>query len=92
MRDTIFEVLEVVHHKGGIVVFDDKLDSHRKSLDPFLMKGRHEEVDACYLSQSSLDLSKTSKKNNSNEKVFKEKFQRWVEQLQRHCKDLRIEL
>ena len=34
------------------VVFDDILDSNRKLIDPFFIRGRHNHLDVYYLSQS----------------------------------------
>ena len=48
------------------VVFDDMLDSNQKLIDPFFTRGRHNDLDVYYLSQSYFDLSKRTIRNNSN--------------------------
>ena len=52
--------------EGGVVVFDDMLDSNQKLIDPFFTRGRHNDLDVYYLAQSYFDLSKMSIRNNSN--------------------------
>ena len=48
------------------VVFDDMLDSNQKLIDPFFTRGRHNDPDVYYLSQSYFDLSKRTIRSNSN--------------------------
>ena len=48
------------------VVFDDMLDSNQKLIDPFFTRGRHNDLDVYYLSQSYFDLPKRIIRNNSN--------------------------
>ena len=48
------------------VVFDDMLDTSQKILDPFCTRGRHNDLDVYYLSQSYFDLPKRTIRNNSN--------------------------
>ena len=48
------------------VVFDDMLDSNQKLIDPFFTRGRHNDLDVYYLSQSYFDLPKRTIRNNSN--------------------------
>ena len=48
------------------VVFDDMLDSNQKLIDPFFTRGRHNDLDVYYLSQSYFDLPKRTIGNNSN--------------------------
>ena len=48
------------------VVFDDMLDSNQKLIDPFFTRGRHNDLDVYYLSQSLFDLPKRTIRNNSN--------------------------
>ena len=47
------------------VVFDDMLDSNQKLIVPFFTRGRHNDLDVYYLSQSYFDLSKRTIRNNS---------------------------
>ena len=48
------------------VVFDDMLDSNQKLIDPFFTRGRHNDLDVYYLSQSYFNLTKRTIRNNSN--------------------------
>ena len=48
------------------VVFDDMIDSNQKLIDPFFTRGRHNDLDVYYLSQSYFDLPKRTIRNNSN--------------------------
>ena len=48
------------------VIFDDMLDPNQKLLDPFFTRGRHTDLDVCYLSQSNFDLPKRTIRYNSN--------------------------
>ena len=48
------------------VVFDVMLDSNQKLIDPFFTRGRHNDLDVYYLSQSYFDLPKRTIRNNSN--------------------------
>ena len=48
------------------VVFDDMLDSNQKLIDPFFTRGRHNDLDVYYLSQSYFDLPKRTIRKNSN--------------------------
>ena len=48
------------------VVFDDMLDTSQKLIDPFFTRGRHNDLDVYYLSQSYFDLPKRTMRNNSN--------------------------
>ena len=48
------------------VVFDDMIDSNQKEVGPFFTRGRHNDLDVYYLSQSYFDLFKKTIKNNSN--------------------------
>ena len=48
------------------VVFDDMLGTSQKLIDPFFTRGRHNDLDVYYLSQSYFDLPKRTIRNNSN--------------------------
>ena len=48
------------------VVFDDMLDTSQKLIDPFFTRGRHNDLDVYYLSQSYFDLLKRTIRNNSH--------------------------
>ena len=48
------------------VVFDDMLDTSQNLIDPFFTRGRHNDLDVYYLSQSYFDLPKRTIRNNSS--------------------------
>ena len=52
--------------KNCCVVFDDMLDNNQKLIDPFFTRGRHNDLDVYYLSQSYFDLPKRTIRNSSN--------------------------
>ena len=58
-------------YENGIIVFDDVLDSsNSRFIDQFFIRGRHKDLDICYLSLSYLYLSKRTIKSNSNKIVL----------------------
>ena len=46
------------------VVFDGVLDTSQKVIDPFFTRGRHNDLDVYYLSQSYYDLPEKTIRNN----------------------------
>ena len=52
--------------QNSCVVFDDMLDSNQKLIDPFFTRGRHNDLNIYFLSQSYFDLPKRTIRNNSN--------------------------
>ena len=48
------------------VVFDEMLDTSQKLIVPFFTRGRHNDLDVYYLSQSYFDLPKRTIRNNRN--------------------------
>ena len=63
---TIPKARSVQDFQNCCVVFDDMLDSNQKLIDPFFTRGRHNDLDVYYLSQSYFDLPKRTISNNSN--------------------------
>ena len=64
------EIKPVNEYKNGIIVFDDNLgSSNSRFLDQFFFRGRHNNLDIYYLSQSYFDLPKRTIRKNSN-KIF----------------------
>ena len=54
-------------YKGSVVIFDDMLGAKNSSqIDDFFTKGRHEELDVKYNSQSYFALPRQSIRNNSD--------------------------
>ena len=61
------EVKHLNEYENGIIVFDDILGSSiSRFIDQFFIRGRHNNLDIYYLSQSYFDLSKRTIRNNSN--------------------------
>ena len=58
-------------YENGIIVFDDILgSSNSRFIDQFFIRGRHNNLDIYYLSQSYFDLPKRTIRNNSNEIIL----------------------
>ena len=58
-------------YENGIKVFDDILgSSNSKFIDQFFIRGRHNNLDIYYLSQSYFDLPKRTIRNNSNKIIL----------------------
>ena len=70
---------------GCCVVFDDMLDSNQKLIDPFFTRGRHNDLDVYYLSQSYFDLPKRTIRNNSNIIIL---FQQTLKDVEHIYKDI----
>ena len=61
------EIKPVNEYENGIIVFDDILgSSNSRFIDQFFIRGRHNNLDIYYLSQSYFDLPKRTIRNNSN--------------------------
>ena len=69
------------------VVFDDMLDSNQKLTDPFFTRGRHNDLDVYYLSQSYFDLPKRTIRNNSNIIILFQQTLKDVEHIYRDIAD-----
>ena len=57
---------KIQDYQDCCVVFDDMLDTNQKLDDPFFNRGRHNDLDVYYLSQSYCDLPKRTIRNSSN--------------------------
>ena len=65
------EVKPLNEYENGIVVFDDILGSpNSRFIDQFFIRGRHDNLDIYYLSQSYFDLPKRTIRNNSNKIIL----------------------
>ena len=61
------EIKPLNEYENGIIVFDDILgSSNSRFIDQFFIRGRHNNLDIFYLSQSYFDLPKRTIRNNSN--------------------------
>ena len=65
------EIKPVNKYKGSVVIFDDMLGAKNSSLvDEFFTRGRHEDLDVYYISQSYFALPRQSLRNNSDRLVL----------------------
>ena len=65
------EIKPLNEYENGIIVFDDILgSSNSRFIDQFFIRGRHNNLDIYYLSQSYFDLPKRSIRNNSNKIIL----------------------
>ena len=68
---TTDEIEPLEFYENGIVVFDDMLLSKQESnIDLFLTRGRHNNIDIYYISQSYFHLPKNTIRNNSNKIIL----------------------
>ena len=64
---TSTEIKPINKYKGSIVIFDDMLGAKNSSqIDEFFTRGRHEDLDVYYISQSYFALPRQSIRNNSD--------------------------
>ena len=65
------EIKPVNEYENGIILFDDILgSSNSRFLDQFLIRGRHNNLDIYFLSQSYFALPKRTIRNNSNKIIL----------------------
>ena len=61
------EIKSINKYKGSVVIFDDMLGAKNSSqMDEFFTRGRHEDLDVYYISQSCFALPRQSIRNNSD--------------------------
>ena len=64
---TSTEIKPINKYKGSIVIFDDMLGAKNSSqIDEFFTRGRHEDLDVYYISQSYFALPRQNIRNNSD--------------------------
>ena len=64
---TSTDIKPITKYKGSIVIFDDMLGAPNSSqIDEFFTRGRHEDLDVYYISQSYFALPRQSIRNNSD--------------------------
>ena len=64
---TSTDIKPINKYKGSIVIFDDMLGAKNSSqIDEFFTRGRHEDLDVYYISQSYFALPRQSIRNNSD--------------------------
>ena len=65
------EIKPINKYKGSIVIFDDMLGAKNSSqIDEFFTRGRHEDLDVYYISQSCFALPRQSIRNNSDRLIL----------------------
>ena len=65
------EIRPLNEYENGIIVFDDILgSSNSRYIDQFFIRGRHNNLDIYYFSQSYFDLPKRTIRNNSNKIIL----------------------
>ena len=65
------KIMPINKYKGSIVIFDDMLGARNSSqIDEFFTRGRHEDLDVYYISQSYFGLPRQSIRNNSDRLIL----------------------
>ena len=68
---TSTDIKPINNNKGSIVIFDDMLGAKNSSqIDEFFTRGRHEDLDVYYISQSYFALPRQSVRNNSDRLIL----------------------
>ena len=70
IKEINFEIKPLNEYENGIVVFDDILGSSNCKFIDHFFRGRHNNLDIYYLSQSYFDLPKITIRNNSNKIIL----------------------
>ena len=71
IRETSDEINTLNEYESGIIVFVDILgSSNSRFIDQFFIRGRHNNLDIFYLSQSYFDLPKITIRKNSNKIIL----------------------
>ena len=68
---TSTEIKPINKYKGSVVIFEDMLGAKNSSqIDEFFTRGRHEDLDVYYISQSYFALPRQSIRNNSDRLIL----------------------
>ena len=68
---TSTDIKPINKYKGSVVIFDDMLGAKNSSqIDEFFTRGRHEDLDVYYISQSYFGLPRQSIRNNSDRLIL----------------------
>ena len=68
---TTTEIKPIKKYKGSVVIFDDMLGARNCShIDEFFTRGRHEDLDVYYISQSYFGLPRQNIRNNSDRLIL----------------------
>ena len=83
---TSTDIKPINKYKGSIVIFDDMLVAKNSSqIDEFFTRGRHEDLDVYYISQSYFALPRQSIRNNSDRLIL---FKQTLRDVQSMCYDI----
>ena len=78
--ETSNEIKPITKYKGSVVIFDDVLGVGNSSqIDESFTRGRHEDLDVSYISQSYFSLPRHSITNNSDRLILFEQTLRDVQ-------------
>ena len=76
------EIKPINKYKGSVVIFDDMLGAENSSqIDEFFTRGRHEDLDVYYISQSYFALPRQSIRNNSDRLILFKQTLRHVQSM-----------
>ena len=65
------EIKPINKYRGSVVIFDDMLGAKNSSqIDEFFTRGRHEDLDVYYISQSYFGLPRQNIRNNSDRLIL----------------------
>ena len=79
---TSSEFKPINKYKGSVVIFDDMLGAKKSSqIDDFFTRGRHEDIDVYYISQSYFALPRQSIRNNSDRLILFKQILRDVQSM-----------
>ena len=71
IHKTSNEIKPINKYKGSVVIFDDMLGAKNSSqIDEFFTRGKHEDLDVYYISQSYFALPRQSIRNNSDRLIL----------------------
>ena len=71
IKEITDEIKPLNEYENGVIVFDDILgSSNSRFIDQFFIRGRDNNLDIYYLSQSYFDLPKRTIRNNSNKIIL----------------------
>ena len=80
--ETSTEIKPINKYKRSVVTFDDMLGSKNSSqIDEFFTRGRHEDLDVYYISQSYFGLPRQSIRNNSDRLILFKQTLRGVQSM-----------
>ena len=80
------EIKPINKYKGSVVIFEDMLGARNScQIDEFFTRGRHEDLDVYYISQSFFALPRQSIRNNSDRLIL---FKQTLRDVQSMCYDI----